>query len=178
VRLQGHHQQQTCLDDPPLSLPAGPTSHLRHPRGEHGSLPTEWLLAEWPKGAPAPTDYWLSTLLETMPREELVRIAKIRHHIEHDHRELKTGLGLAHFEECTCHGWHHHVTLVIAAHLFIITLRLTGPKALGQSESVRHPPRASTARRCTSRIPRHCQQQTPILAGPGSTGQVGVLTAS
>ncbi|EPR76229.1 putative transposase [Leifsonia rubra CMS 76R] len=101
------------------------------PRADDGSLPTEWLLAEWPTGAPAPTDYWLSTLPETTPLKELVRIAKIRWRIEHDYRELKTGLGLAHFEGRTWLGWHHHVTLVTAAHLFITTLRLTRPKAPG-----------------------------------------------
>lgn len=101
------------------------------PRAEDGSLPAEWLLAEWPKGAPAPTDYWLSTLPETTPLKELVRIAKIRWRIEHDYRELKTGLGLDHFEGRTWLGWHHHATLVTAAHLFITTLRLTRPKAPG-----------------------------------------------
>ena len=101
------------------------------PRATDGSLPTEWLLAEWPKGAPAPTDYWFSTLPETTPLTELVRIAKIRWRIEHDYRELKTGLGLDHFEGRTWLGWHHHATLVTAAHLFITTLRLTRPKAHG-----------------------------------------------
>lgn len=101
------------------------------PRGNDGSLPAEWLLAEWPQGATAPTDYWFSTLPETTPLKELVRIAKIRWRIEHDYRELKTGLGLAHFEGRTWAGWHHHVTLVTAAHLFITTLRLTRPKAPG-----------------------------------------------
>ncbi|MET3721612.1 SRSO17 transposase [Arthrobacter sp. UYEF21] len=49
----------------------------------------------------------------------------------HDYRELKTGLGLDHFEGRTWLGWHHHATLVTAAHLFITTLRLTRPKAPG-----------------------------------------------
>ena len=101
------------------------------PRGDDGSLPAEWLLAEWPTGAPAPTDYWLSTLPEDTPLKELVRLAKIRWRIEHDYRELKTGLGLAHFEGRTWLGWHHHMTLVTAAHLFITQLRLTRPKAVG-----------------------------------------------
>ncbi len=101
------------------------------PRGSDGSLPAQWLLAEWPTGQPAPTDYWLSTLDEATPLKELVRLAKIRWRIEHDYRELKTGLGLAHFEGRTWQGWHHHVTLVTAAHLFITTLRLTRPKAPG-----------------------------------------------
>ena len=47
-------------------------------RADDGSLPAEWLLAEWPTGATAPTDYWLSTLPEDTPLKELVRLAKIR----------------------------------------------------------------------------------------------------
>ena len=101
------------------------------PRADDGSLPAEWLLAEWPTGDKTPTYYWLSTLPEDTPVKELVRLAKIRWRIEHDYRELKTGLGLAHFEGRTYAGWHHHMTLVTAAHLFITTLRLTRPKAVG-----------------------------------------------
>src|SRR5688572_8796517 len=93
-----------------------------------GSLPLAWLLAEWPPQAAEPTDYWLSDLPEDTPLAELVRLAKIRWRIEHDYRELKTGLGLDHFEGRTWHGWHRHVTLVTAAQLFITTLR-TSPKA-------------------------------------------------
>jgi SRSO17 transposase len=47
-----------------------------------GSLPTVWLLAEWPAEAAKPTDYWLSTLPETTKLAELVRLAKIRWRIE------------------------------------------------------------------------------------------------
>ncbi|MCR8695275.1 IS701 family transposase [Rhodococcus pyridinivorans] len=102
------------------------------PRDEDGVLPQAWLLAEWPAGAAAPTDFWLSTLPEDTPLSELVRLTKIRWRIEHDYRELKTGLGLDHFEGRSWLGWHHHVTLVTAAHLFLTTLRLTDPKASGQ----------------------------------------------
>ena len=75
-----------------------------------------------------PTDYWLSDLPETTPLPELVRLGKIRWRIEHDYRELKTGLGLDHFEGRTYPGWHRHVTLVTAAQLFITGLR-SDPKA-------------------------------------------------
>ncbi len=108
------------------------------PRNPDGSLPACWLLVEWPNGAAEPTDYWLSTLPETTPTTELVRLGKIRWRIEHDYRELKHGLGLDHFEGRTWLGWHHHTTLASAAHLFITTLRLTpdpedpdDPKAAG-----------------------------------------------
>jgi SRSO17 transposase len=93
-----------------------------------GSLPAVWLLAEWPPDAPEPTDIWLSNLPEDTPLTELVRLAKIRWRIEHDYRELKTALGLDHFEGRTFAGWHRHVTLVTAASLFLTTLR-ADPKA-------------------------------------------------
>jgi hypothetical protein len=44
------------------------------PRAEDGSLPECWLPAEWPPGAPEPTEYWLS---------------KARH------RQLSEGLGVS-----------------------------------------------------------------------------------
>jgi SRSO17 transposase len=106
--------------------PAGrnPTARL----AADGSLPAVWLLAEWPAEAAEPTDYWLADLPEDTPLPELVRLAKLRWRIEHDYRELKTGLGLDHFEGRTFTGWHRHVTLVTAAQLFLTTLR-TSPKA-------------------------------------------------
>jgi SRSO17 transposase len=100
-------------------------------RAEDGSLPECWLLAEWPPGKPEPTDYWLSNLPVDAPIKTLVRLAKIRWRIEHDYRELKTGLGLTHFEGRSFTGWHRHVTLVTAAHLFLTELRRTSPKAAG-----------------------------------------------
>ena len=113
-----------------LAIRIRPASRLI-PRDADGSLPQCWLLAEWPPGAPEPTDYWLSNLPERTPRKTLVRLAKIRWRIEHDYRELKIGLGLAHFEGRSWTGWHRHVTLVTAAHLFLTELRLTSPKACG-----------------------------------------------
>jgi SRSO17 transposase len=106
--------------------PAGrrPTGRL----AEDGSLPAVWLLAEWPPEAAEPTDYWLSSLPADTDLAELVRLAKIRWRIEHDYRELKTALGLDHFEGRTFAGWHRHVTLVTAAQLFLTMLR-TSPKA-------------------------------------------------
>ena len=97
------------------------------PREADRSLPACWLLAEWPPEAGEPTGYWLSTLPEDTPPEELVRLAKIRWRIEHDYRELKTGLGLDHFEGRSYLGWHRHVTLAVLAQAFITMIR-TDPK--------------------------------------------------
>ena len=97
------------------------------PRAADGSLPECWLLAEWPPHADEPTDYWLSDLPADTPITELVRLAKIRWRIEHDYRELKTGLGLDHFEGRSLTGWHRHVTLAVLAQAFITMIR-TDPK--------------------------------------------------
>jgi SRSO17 transposase len=48
--------------------------------------------------------------------------------IEHDDRELKDALGLDHFEGRSFGGWHHHVTLVSAAHGFLTLERRRRPK--------------------------------------------------
>jgi SRSO17 transposase len=92
-----------------------------------GELPVRWLLAEWPPDQPEPVKYWLSSLPHDTPLVELVRLAKLRWRIEHDYRELKDGLGLDHFEGRSFGGWHHHVTLVSAAHAFV-TLQRLDPK--------------------------------------------------
>jgi len=98
------------------------------PRAADRSLPDRWLLAEWPPQADEPTDYWLSNLPPDTPIHELVRLAKIRWRIEHDYRELKTGLGLDHFEGRSYLGWHRHVTLAVLAQAFCTLLR-SDPKA-------------------------------------------------
>ena len=102
-------------------------------RDADGLLPERWLLVQWPPGADEPSDYWLSDLPADTPLEELVRLAKARWRIEHDYRELKTGLGLDHFEGRSWIGWHRHVTLATAAQLFLTMLRLENPKVRGQT---------------------------------------------
>jgi SRSO17 transposase len=98
------------------------------PRNAEGSLPDAWLIAEWPPHAPEPVKYWLSNMSIDTPLKTLIRLAKIRWRIEHDYRELKTGLGIDHFEGRSFTGWHRHVTLTVLAQAFITLLRLD-PKA-------------------------------------------------
>jgi SRSO17 transposase len=98
------------------------------PRDGDGSLPAEWLIAEWPPDQPEPVKYWLSNLPARTPLKTLVRLAKIRWRVEHDYRELKTGLGIDHFEGRSFIGWHRHVTLAVLAQAFCTLLRLD-PKA-------------------------------------------------
>jgi SRSO17 transposase len=105
--------------------PAGKTLRTAH---QGHDLPLAWLIAEWPPNSDEPVKYWLSNLPVGTPHRTLVRQAKLRWRIEHDYRELKTGLGLDHYEGRTWQGWHHHTTLVSAAHAFL-TLQRLDPKA-------------------------------------------------
>ena len=76
------------------------------PAAKHDKIgepaPHEWLLVEWPEDEAEPTKYWLSTLPEDAPLATLVDIAKLRWRIERDYEELKSELGLGHFEG---RGW-------------------------------------------------------------------------
>jgi len=100
---------------------------LRHAAAGE-DLPVRWLLAEWPEGKDAPTDFWLSNLPADTSIERLVGLAKLRWRVEQDYRELKDALGLDHFEGRSWNGWHHHVTLVSVAHGFLTTERLRRPQ--------------------------------------------------
>jgi len=84
----------------------------------------QWLLIEWPGGQTEPTKYWLSTLPVTTKLSELVGTAKMRWRIERDYQELKQEFGLSHYEGRGWRGFHHHVTLCIAAYGFLMADRL------------------------------------------------------
>jgi SRSO17 transposase len=88
----------------------------------------EWLIIEWPAGAAAPSDYWLSNLPALERRERLARLARLRWTIELDYRQLKGELGLDHYEGRSYLGFHHHCALVTCAHAFL-TLERLDPKA-------------------------------------------------
>ena len=100
----------------------------------------EWLIIEWPEGAEAPTDYWISNLPAGTKPQRLARLARLRWMIELDYRQLKGELGLDHYEGRSYLGWYHHTALVTASHAFL-TLERTDPKA--QRRASRSPKRSA-----------------------------------
>src|ERR1022692_4829923 len=89
--------------------------------------PQQWLLIEWPKTEEEPTKYWLSNLPEAISLRQLVATDKLRWRIERDYQELKQELGLGHYEGRNWRGFHHHVTLCIAAYGFLVLERCLFP---------------------------------------------------
>ncbi|MFD9541205.1 hypothetical protein [Streptomyces sp. NPDC060022] len=82
----------------------------------------QWLIAQWPRGEDEPVKYWVSNLPADILARDPVRLAKLRWRIEHNYRELKTILDLG-SEGGSFTGWHRHLTLVTAAHLFLTEQR-------------------------------------------------------
>jgi SRSO17 transposase len=101
-----------------------------HPVDRDRQAPREeWLIVEWPEGHDEPADYWLSNLPAATEPERLARLARLRWMIELDYKQLKGELGLDHYEGRSYLGFHHHCTLVTAAHGFL-TLERADPNRL------------------------------------------------
>jgi len=91
-----------------------------HPIDRDRQAPREeWLIAERPEGRDEPTDYWISNLPADTEPDRLARLARLRWMIELDYKQLKGELGLDHYEGRSYAGFHHHCTLVTAAHGFL-----------------------------------------------------------
>lgn len=81
-----------------------------------------WLLVEWPDGETEPTNYFFISVPK-LTRKKMVRLVKERYRTEAAYQELKGELGLDHFEGRRYTGWHHHVSLVLSCHAFLVAER-------------------------------------------------------
>jgi SRSO17 transposase len=82
-----------------------------------------WLLAERAHGATVPHRYYVSNLPSTATVAQLARLIHQRWAIEQQYQQLKSELGVDHFEGRTYPGWHHHVVLTAVAYGFLQTER-------------------------------------------------------
>ena len=90
-----------------------------HDWRQHRLAPEVWLLCERDLGTTPRTKYYLVNLPATTSLRALVRVAHHRWAIEQQYQELKTELGLDHFEGRTFPGWQHHVVLTAIAYNFL-----------------------------------------------------------
>ena len=81
--------------------------------------PEVWLLCEQDLGLTPRIKYFFVHLPATASLKQLVRLAHQRWAIEQQYQELKTELGLDHFEGRSFPGWHHHVVLTAVAYAFL-----------------------------------------------------------
>jgi hypothetical protein len=96
-----------------------------------------WLVMEWPEGEERPTKLALTSLGASLSKREIVRVLKERWHTEQAYAELKGELGLDHFEGRSFPAWHHHITVVLSCHAFLVAERLRRflpPEAAAESD--------------------------------------------
>ncbi|HEX5406231.1 MAG TPA: IS701 family transposase [Pseudonocardiaceae bacterium] len=89
----------------------------------HRYRPLRSVLTEWPVGRSTPASLWVHNL-GTARLPELINLLKVRTRAGAELAGLSEELGLHSFEGRSFRGWHHHVTLVSAAHLYGTLRRL------------------------------------------------------
>ena len=98
-----------------VAIRVTPAVDCRHRR----LAPEIWLLAERDVGATPRTKFYFVNLPPTASLAQIVQLAHQRWAIEQQYQELKTELGLDHFEGRTFTGWHHHVVLTAMTYNFL-----------------------------------------------------------
>jgi SRSO17 transposase len=86
--------------------------------------PDVWMVFRRTLGASPELKVYLSNAPAPTPEATLVRVAGMRWPIDTAFEESKGGLGLDHYEVRTWLGWHHHMTLCLLAHHFLVRARL------------------------------------------------------
>ena len=86
--------------------------------------PEIWLLCERGLGPTGRRRHYLIALPPTASLAQLVRLAHHRWAIEQHYQDLKTELGLDHFEGRSYPGWQHHMAISAVAYAFLQTERM------------------------------------------------------
>jgi SRSO17 transposase len=90
--------------------------------------PDLWVVLRESLGEPRELKVFLSNAPADTPPAELVRPSGMRWSIESCFEEAKSNLGMAQYQTRSWRGWHHHMTLVILAHHFLVRLKLKHKK--------------------------------------------------
>jgi SRSO17 transposase len=85
--------------------------------------PPIWVLIRRSLEAKPEVKYYVSNGDAETPLEVMARVACTRHRVEDFLEDCKSYLGMAQYETRSWVGWHHHMTLVGLAHLFITLTR-------------------------------------------------------
>jgi SRSO17 transposase len=81
--------------------------------------PSIWLVIRRSLEAEPEVKYYVSNADAETPLEVLGLVACSRHRVEDFFEDCKSYLGMAQYETRSWIGWHHHMTLVGLAHLFV-----------------------------------------------------------
>jgi SRSO17 transposase len=91
--------------------------------------PPVWLVVRRSLGPDAEIKYYVSNAPAETRLEDMALVTGCRYRVEEYLGEGKSYLGMAQYETRSYVGWHHHMSLVAMAHLFItLTRRALGKK--------------------------------------------------
>ncbi len=85
--------------------------------------PACWLLARRSLEPDAAVKYYLSNAAADEPLETMALVTGTRYSVEEFFGEGKGYLGMAQYEARAWSSWHHHMSLVALAHLFVTLTR-------------------------------------------------------
>jgi SRSO17 transposase len=86
--------------------------------------PEVWLLSERGLGPAGRRKHYFVSLPASASLKQVVRLAHQRWAIEQHYQDLKTELGLDHFEGRTYPGWQHHLVISAVAYAFLQAERM------------------------------------------------------
>lgn len=86
--------------------------------------PRLWLIIRRNVANPSEVKFYFSNAPEDIAVLELVRMSGMRWPVELSFEEGKTELGMDQYETRSFLGWHHHMTLVMLAHHFLVWVRV------------------------------------------------------
>ena len=86
--------------------------------------PQRWLVLRRKLDAPTECKYFLSNAPADTPLTKRVWLTGMRWPVETAIEECKGDVGLDHYETRSWQGWHHHISLTLLAHHFLVRLRL------------------------------------------------------
>ena len=90
--------------------------------------PDLWVVFRHSLGEPTARKVFLSNAPAETPKAQLVRQSGMRWPIESCFEEAKSNLGMAQYQTRSWRGWHHHMTLVILAHHYLVRVQLRHKK--------------------------------------------------
>jgi len=85
--------------------------------------PAVWVMFRRSLEKDAEVKYYISNANEETPLKEMALVSGTRWRVEEYFEDAKMHLGMAHYETRSWTSWHHHMTLVALAHLFVTLTR-------------------------------------------------------
>jgi len=127
--------------------------------------PPIWVVFRRSLGPTPELKVYLSNAPKHLSKRELVRVSGMRWPVETAIQESKGELGMDHYETRSWRGWHHHMTMTLLAHHFLVRVRLR----LKKKPSVDGPPSPRVAQRSLAQERVRCPRRpgsNPVLPAP------------